>query len=209
MTLVSRVGQIFGVLWYSILFHLERSKAVAFSRSSGLRWLNRGNYRTPKFTLLTINFLETFVHALFLVSTKINSNVGSIDSRDLEQLICSGFKVLCTPKFYINFKIRGECEFVISEDSNWYKSIQTSSHLFIYKNQEVQRKSLSILFRVTSMLRQFLWVVQIVTFASINSNSIKIPNNNSRLLQVMMEFYKFNIYSNYKTRLQLYRFPIT
>ena len=79
---------------------------------------------------------------------------------------------LCTPKFYINFKIQG-IWVVISKDSNWYKSIQTSSHLFIYKVQEVQRKSLNILFRVTSMLRQFLWVIQIVTFASIDSNSIK------------------------------------
>ena len=145
----------------------------------------------------------------FFVSTKINSNVGSIDSRDLEQIICSGFKVLCTPKFYINFEIRGEYEFVISKDSNWYKSIQTSSHIFIYKVQEVQRKSVSILFRVTSMLRQFLWVIQIMSFASINSNSIKIPNNSSRLLQVMAEFYKFNVNSNYKMKLQWCRFQTT
>ena len=63
-------------------------------------------------------------------------------------MICANIGVLgqlctlqfCTPKFYINFKIQGKYEFVVSKDSNWYKSIQTSSHLFIYKVQEVQRK---------------------------------------------------------------------
>ena len=48
-------------------------------------------------------------HASF--STKSISNDGSIDSRGLEQIICSGFKVFGALKFYINFKIRGECEF--------------------------------------------------------------------------------------------------
>ena len=51
VALVSRVGQIFGVLWYSILFHLEHLKAVSLSHLPGLRWLNRGNCRTPKFSL--------------------------------------------------------------------------------------------------------------------------------------------------------------
>ena len=37
------------------------------------------------------------------------------------------------------------------------------------------------------MLRQFLRVIQIVTLTSIDSNSIKIPNNSSRLLQVILQ----------------------
>ena len=39
VALVSRVGKIFGVLWYSILFPLERSKAVAFSHLSRFKMI--------------------------------------------------------------------------------------------------------------------------------------------------------------------------